>query len=64
MGLLPGDIVDWLETFGQSFTNTVPEDERETLLGQVREALLPTHCDADGNWMVDYVRLRFAATRL
>jgi hypothetical protein len=31
------------------------------LIAEVREALRPTLLNADGMWVVDYVRLRFAA---
>jgi len=60
---LPGDVVGWLETFAGSFLAPVPEAERPVLLAEVRDALRPALCDADGRWTADYVRLRFAADR-
>ena len=60
---LPGDLLDWLATFAGSFTATVPEGERRAFLQEVQEALHPVLCDAQGVWTVDYVRLRFAATK-
>jgi SAM-dependent methyltransferase len=58
---LPGVIGDWLDTFAESFLFTVPEAERDDLKGEVVEALRPTLCDDDGQWFVDYVRLRVTA---
>jgi hypothetical protein len=60
---LPGDVVGWLETFAESFTAPLPPGERPAFLAEVRDALRPTLCDADGRWTADYVRLRFAADR-
>jgi SAM-dependent methyltransferase len=60
---LPGDITGWLETFGQSFTARLPLRERPAYIAEVREALRPELVDAEGVWIADYVRLRFAATK-
>ena len=60
---LPGDITGWLDVFAQPFTRAVPETERETFIDEVKRKLEPKLCDADGNWIADYVRLRFKATR-
>ncbi len=60
---LPGDIVEWLETFARSFLSLVPVAERASLLEEVRGSLHDALCDGDGRWTADYVRLRFAATR-
>jgi trans-aconitate methyltransferase len=58
---LPGEIGGWLETFCESFLKRVPEAEQPALIAEVAEALRPDLCDAEGNWMADYVRLRFVA---
>ena len=58
---LPGDIGDWLETFGEAFLAAARD--RAALLDAVRTALAPALRDADGRWTADYVRLRFAAER-
>ena len=60
---LPGDVIGWLDTFAQSFTAPLPEGERPAFLTEVRDALQPDLCDADGHWTADYVRLRFAAEK-
>ncbi len=60
---LPGDITAWLETFAESFTAALPVAQRPAFLDEVREALRPDLCDADGQWTADYVRLRFAALK-
>lgn len=60
---LPGDIVDWLQTFALVFLQALPEAERSEYLREVRDALEPQLRDNTGTWVADYVRLRFAATR-
>lgn len=60
---LPSDVTDWLETFAQPFLAGVPPSDRAGLLGEMRERLEPVLRTADGGWVADYVRLRFAATR-
>jgi hypothetical protein len=60
---LPGDILDWLETFAESFSAALPAPERLGFLLEVREAVRAVLCDASGGWSADYVRLRFAATK-
>jgi hypothetical protein len=60
---LPGDLIGWLETFAESFTNKLTPGERSAFLAEVREAIRPSLCAADGSWTADYVRLRFAADK-
>ena len=60
---LPGDVTGWLETFAESFTAALPAAERPAFVAEVRAALRPALCDAQGRWTADYVRLRFAAER-
>ena len=60
---LPGDVTHWLEVFAQPFLQGVPTGDRPALLQDVRARLEPQLRNADGLWIVDYVRLRFAATR-
>ena len=60
---LSGDIVHWLEVFAQPFLTAVPAAARPALLRDVRARLEPRIRTAGGVWVVDYVRLRFAAVR-
>jgi len=60
---LPGEMLGWLETFTESFTTILPVVERPAFLKEVQETLRPALCDAQGNWIADYVRLRFAAEK-
>lgn len=60
---LPGDVIPWLETFGENFLRALPVTERPAYLEEVRAAVRPKLCDASGNWTADYVRLRFAAQK-
>jgi trans-aconitate methyltransferase len=61
---LPGDVLGWLETFGESFSNALPEADRAAYLQQVQKMLEPELRNAEGVWLADYVRLRFSATKL
>jgi trans-aconitate methyltransferase len=61
---LPGDVIGWLETFGESFTNALLPEARAAYLEEVRAALEPHLRDATGTWIADYVRLRFFATKV
>ena len=58
---LPGEAVEWLKTFAQSFFTALPPDEHVDFLHEVQEQLRPQLCDAKGVWTLDYVRLRFRA---
>ena len=60
---LAGDIVHWLEVFAQPFLAAVPAGGRPALLRDVRTRLEPRLRTSSGVWVVDYVRLRFAAAR-
>ena len=60
---LTSDIRGWLETFAQPFLTGVSEAERPALLDEVRSLLRPRLLSGGGVWVVDYVRLRVAATK-
>ncbi len=60
---LPGDLGGWLETFAGSFLAAVPEADRPAVFAEVAADLAPRLKDDDGRWVVDYVRLRFAADK-
>lgn len=59
---LPGDVTDWLRTFGQSFLSELPAEQGEELLADLRNRLHPQRFK-DGQWVLDYVRLRFVARK-
>jgi SAM-dependent methyltransferase len=61
--VLPRSLGDWLGTFGQSFLAPLEEDERAEVKEEVERDLAPILKNKDGVWSVDYVRLRFSATR-
>jgi trans-aconitate methyltransferase len=60
---LPGDVGDWLETFAGSFLGTFTGDERAQVIDDLRDLLRPRLLNGDGVWVLDYVRLRFAAIK-
>jgi trans-aconitate methyltransferase len=60
---LPGDIIDYLETFALNFFQGFSDEARVDYLREVRKVLEPQLRDANGTWVADYVRLRFAATK-
>jgi trans-aconitate methyltransferase len=60
---LPGDVIDFFETFGHSFLQGLSGNARTEYLDEVRTVLEPQLRNSDGIWIADYVRLRFAATK-
>ncbi|KAJ3077806.1 hypothetical protein HK102_004951 [Quaeritorhiza haematococci] len=59
---LPTDIGGWIDTFGGPFMAVVKDVALWTQIRQeVIEHVEPVLKDSDGNWMLDYVRLRFKA---
>lgn len=60
---LPGDVGDWLNLMTQTFLAAVPEAEQPVLIGRLRERLRPSAQQPDGSWCLDYVRLRFVASK-
>jgi len=60
---LPGDVGAWLETFAQAWLTAVPVHDRPVLIDEIVAALRPLLLDAHGDWIADYVRLRFRAVK-
>jgi hypothetical protein len=60
---LSGDIIGYLETFALNFFQGFSDEARSDYMQEVRMVLGPQLRDADGCWVADYVRLRFAATK-
>ncbi len=51
----------WLRTFRLGVLDGLPEDTREAVVRETTELLAPALRDESGNWIADYVRLRFVA---
>jgi SAM-dependent methyltransferase len=54
----------WLRTFRRGVLDGLPQDLREAVVKETSELLAPALCDEVGNWIADYVRLRFVAIAL
>jgi trans-aconitate methyltransferase len=55
-------IEGWLRTFRRGVIEGLPEPLRETVIEEMAALLAPALRDEEGNWVADYVRLRFVAT--
>lgn len=60
---LPGALDGWLETFCEPFLALLPAAERPLFVAEISDLVAPQLRRPDGGWIVDYVRLRFAAIR-
>jgi trans-aconitate methyltransferase len=58
---LPGGMEAWLETFRNGVLDRLSPADRRAAVTRTVALLEPILRDADGNWVADYVRLRFAA---
>ncbi len=56
-------MADWLRTFRRGALDSLPEDVRGTAVQETVDLLAEALRDEEGNWVADYVRLRFAAIR-
>jgi trans-aconitate methyltransferase len=56
-----GGMAAWLRTFRKGVLDSLPEDVREAVVDETVELLAQALRDEDGNWVADYVRLRFVA---
>ena len=61
---LPTGMESWLNTFRNGVLDRLTPHDRATALSNTIALLEPMLRDADGNWIADYVRLRFHATLL
>ena len=61
--LLPNGMTAWLETFRNGVLDRLSTTDRATALTRTVALLEPILRDHDGNWVADYVRLRFHATK-
>ncbi len=60
--LAESGMTGWLRTFRRGVLDTLPEDSREMIVNETAELLASALRDEEGNWVADYVRLRFIAT--
>ena len=60
---VPAGMSAWLHTFRGGFIDSagVPEAERAQVIEDTRALLRPILADQAGNWIADYVRMRFVA---
>ena len=54
----------WLKTFRNGILDQLPPSDRTQAIDRTVSLLKPILCDFDGNWVADYVRLRFHAAKL
>lgn len=60
---LPTGLEGWLKVFAQEFLNLILESDRQSFIEEVARRCSPGLRDANGVWVLDYVRLRFIATK-
>lgn len=56
-----GGMAGWLRTFRRGVLDTLSPELRDTVVSETCALLEPVLRDEDGNWIADYVRLRFIA---
>lgn len=61
---LPTGIEGWLATFAEAFLIGLSATDRATIIAEVIDLVGWSLRDSDGRWTADYVRLRFAATKV
>jgi SAM-dependent methyltransferase len=59
--LTESGMAGWLRTFRGGVLGALPESMRETVVDETIALLAPALRDEAGNWIADYVRLRFMA---
>jgi SAM-dependent methyltransferase len=60
---LSTDLVAWLRVFARTFMEALPESDHDAFLADVSARCESRLRDRNGQWHVDYVRLRFTATK-
>jgi trans-aconitate methyltransferase len=61
--LAEGGMEEWLRTFRRGVLDDLPENLRDHVIKETAGLLSPALRDERGNWVADYVRLRFVARR-
>jgi hypothetical protein len=59
--LSEGGMEGWLRTFRRGVLDGLPQDVSEVVVRETAELLAPALRDESGDWIADYVRLRFVA---
>ncbi len=59
--LAAGGMGEWLRTFRRGVLDSLPVELREPVIAETTDLLARALRDEDGNWVADYVRLRFVA---
>ncbi len=59
--LASGGMSGWLRTFRRGVLDKLPAEIRDTVVEETVALLTPALRDEEGNWIADYVRLRFVA---
>ncbi len=59
--VLPGTLAAWLNTFAESFLDSLSNTDADKVKTEVAEKVKSQLCDSQERWVVDYVRLRFVA---
>lgn len=59
--LAEGGMAEWLRTFRRGVLDSLPENLREKVVVETTALLAQALRDEEGNWVADYVRLRFVA---
>ena len=57
-----GGMSEWLRTFRRGVLEGLPDNLRAQVVEETATLLEPVLRDEEGNWVADYVRLRFVAT--
>lgn len=58
---LPAGMAGWLDLFAEPVLAALPEADRAQAKAEAIALLRPALCDDTGQWVADYVRLRFSA---
>jgi trans-aconitate methyltransferase len=56
-----GGMSGWIRTFRRGVLESLPDDVRDKIVEEAVRLLAPALKDEEGNWIADYVRLRFIA---
>ena len=60
---IPGPLSDWLEIFAHPFLIAVDAAVRSDTVQEICQVLSGSLQDAEGTWVIDYVRLRVRASK-